>query len=209
MRRLNQARVSLKHQGILPNAKDLNGYAYAAKHFIDTVCESAFGFGIESVSLVQLISNEDARVGLLEAEAACNNDDFRMAIANCAIVMRRYFASNILMGGYKAQINRELGALSAKLQKDIGPKDKTITTLSAIVDSFSEAISLVSLSVKIEEYTYFKSITPIIQISLAGNHQVVWGGTSEADKNKAEWCINFTTTCLMKIEERIPTSGKT
>jgi hypothetical protein len=64
--RLNRARVNLKHHGILPTDEQLRDYLDITETFLNDTCTLCFGIPIHSVSLVQIVRNDEVR-NLLEA----------------------------------------------------------------------------------------------------------------------------------------------
>lgn len=64
--RLNRARVSLKHHGLLPTDEQLRDFLNITTTFLNDTCTLCFGIPLHAVSLVQIVKNDNVR-NFLEA----------------------------------------------------------------------------------------------------------------------------------------------
>src|SRR5215467_9772818 len=85
MKRLNQARVALKHHGQRPSHGQLITHLQNARAFIEDVCDKNFGTTLSEVSLIELIENEKVRDLLRDAQEAIGRNDLRDAFTKAAL----------------------------------------------------------------------------------------------------------------------------
>jgi hypothetical protein len=70
MRRLNDARVNLKHRGILSARQDIEGFRESVASFLRENVRIALDADFDQISLATLISSDDVRKSIEEAESA-------------------------------------------------------------------------------------------------------------------------------------------
>jgi hypothetical protein len=85
MRRLNTARVALKHSGQRPSNDQLVVHLTNARAFIEDVCDKNFAMALSEVSMVELIENEQVRNLLKEAREAIDRNDLPDAFKKAAL----------------------------------------------------------------------------------------------------------------------------
>lgn len=94
MKRLNDARVSLKHRGVLPRRSDLTDFGVIVPDFLRQATSLVFRFDLVTVSLSVLVEDEEARAELQTAERALLESRVSDSLSVCAIsfdtVVRNY-----------------------------------------------------------------------------------------------------------------------
>jgi hypothetical protein len=86
MRRLNAARRVLKHQGVLPAHVELEGFRAATTNLLYENSRAFLGVDFDSVSLVDLIVNDEIRYALHETEKDIQSENYIDAMGNLAII---------------------------------------------------------------------------------------------------------------------------
>ena len=82
MESLNKMRVSLKHNGVLPNAQEVHNHLFPrVEIFCEDVAKKYFDLEFAGLSMAHLVANEDARNTLGEAEQALAGADKNDAFA--------------------------------------------------------------------------------------------------------------------------------
>lgn len=80
---VNRVRVSAKHDGILPNRKEIDGYVTDTRKFLEEVCQKALGVDFWTVSLIDLIEDGEAKEFLLAAENAHRDAQYAQCLTDC------------------------------------------------------------------------------------------------------------------------------
>jgi len=93
MRRLNKARVSLKHNGTLPSRLDTEAFRAAATNFFAEACPMIFGIPFEELSLIEYVSNVDVREHLKKAQAFSVGGDLSAATDEIAVAYEKLIDS--------------------------------------------------------------------------------------------------------------------
>ena len=68
MRRLNSARVGLKHSGTLPSKMSIEGFRASTTEFFETNVPTVFSVDFDSISLVDLVSGSAAYQHIRQAQ---------------------------------------------------------------------------------------------------------------------------------------------
>ena len=85
MRRLNKARVALKHHGTLPSKLDLEAFRAATVGFFADNTPLVFGVELAEVSMVEFVQPEKARNHLAMAQQATKESELEVARENVAL----------------------------------------------------------------------------------------------------------------------------
>jgi hypothetical protein len=94
---LNHARVTLKHHGNLPDQGTIERHRATTSAFFDDATSRLFGVSFGSISLPHLISNEEVRQHLHEAEEAWRAGDARWAMAKLRIAFIRSLEEHLAL----------------------------------------------------------------------------------------------------------------
>ncbi len=85
MRRLNTARVGLKHSGIRPQGETVEHLRARTSVFFEDNCPRIFGVEFVSVSLIDVVTPTSVRLSLQRAQEAYDAGDVKTAFENLAI----------------------------------------------------------------------------------------------------------------------------
>lgn len=75
VKRLNSARIALKHHGTLPSKFDIESFRVAVSEFFTDNTPIIFGIEFSQISLVEFVNPERVRTHLKEAEAVCEKGE--------------------------------------------------------------------------------------------------------------------------------------
>jgi hypothetical protein len=84
MGRLNAARVNVKHRGVAPAHREIEGFSSTVPNFLLENAKSTLGIDFDRVSLTDLLQLETVRSALQASEAALGSGDLETAMAECA-----------------------------------------------------------------------------------------------------------------------------
>lgn len=190
MRRLNAARVTLKHNGIAPSVHDIEALSAATTNFLEDNSPSAVGMPFDRISLAATVPDSDIRVGLQEAEAALANGDMTTALATSAVAFLRTIREhNSSVRGaigerraYSVQAAALRGAniwdaRSLSRGMDSGAERAAERLGEAVVNSaqvFGEAIAVLGHGIDFGQYLQFKTYAPVVHVGIGGNPTIQW-----------------------------------
>lgn len=85
IRRLNNARVALKHDGILPSKFEIDALRASVTSFFETNTQLTFGLEFRSVSMLNLVQCKEAKVNLEEADKLIVEGKYEDALDKIAV----------------------------------------------------------------------------------------------------------------------------
>jgi hypothetical protein len=128
MRRLNEARRSLKHHGTLPSRLDIEGLRASTVNFFEENVPIVFGLEFRNLSLVELVTFERSRKALEEAQREIEMGTFKNAMEHCSLALA------YLLADYESQIEQQFGpAVGIARRRDL-------TKYSLGLDSMADGI---------------------------------------------------------------------
>jgi hypothetical protein len=228
MKRLNDARVSLKHRGVLPRRADLIDFGHIVADFLQEATPLIFGFSIESVSLTSLVANETARTELKSAEAALSEEDIPKALEYCAASFDSLITSyedaardewrrspfepacESFRPGRLAFEFRNLrrspqsGQPDERLDRLYGKLDDHFSHVWRAVEALEDALRIVLLGLDYRRYYRFRELTPFVSKSFGGERRFgarrrESGFSVTADD--VNFCIQFIVESALHLQE--------
>lgn len=211
MRRLNKARVSLKHNGTLPSRLDIEAHRTAATTFFADACPLIFGIPFEGLSLIEYVSSDDIREHLKRAEVCSEKGDFLTATDEIAVAYEK------LINGYSTKktmecnktysYNPSVNILSGSRLRLRDPE------LQEVLRQMQDAIRVLALGIDAKKYMKFKSNLPSVTQTMDGKYHAdriirssAWRPPS---KHYVQFCILFVVECAIRLDEpdSIATTG--
>jgi hypothetical protein len=80
---INKVRVASKHDGIPPNRTEVDGYLADTRAFLEQVCHRALDVDFWTISLVDLLDEDEAKAFLQAAEAAHRAKKYSECLIEC------------------------------------------------------------------------------------------------------------------------------
>lgn len=216
MRRMNNARKSLKHYGTLPSNQDIEAFRVNTTDFFEYNSMKIFGIEFSSISLIDLIILEEPKKYLSLAQNHFANSEFEESINNSAIAFE-FLISGINELGYDFSKLFYEDTFSWVSAFDIGLQSHRHSTepfnyrkMEEFVDKTIESIKMLQktnklllLNINIKDYIEFKKLTPIIGISGTKKvfiNKIAWVNDSPG-KNEAQLCFQFVIKTAINIQE--------
>lgn len=216
MRRLNKARVALKHHGNFPSKLDLESFLVTTQTFYDESTLLIFDIPFSEVSLANYVKPDEARINVLDAEQLINVNKCEESI-NCLAI-----AFHQILNDYEDKQSDRFGrspfdfgeSFSFSSPSDLGLRrddstfsrelPKFIKKVTHSLDEIQKAIKIIALGIDYRKYTRFKSLMPIVHHTLDGKYHIVrnnWYPKYEADKINAEYCFDFIIEMSIALQQ--------
>lgn len=80
---INKVRVASNHDGIPPNRTEVDGYLADTRAFLEQVCQRALNVDFWTISLVDLLDEDEAKAFLQAAEAALGAKKYPECLVEC------------------------------------------------------------------------------------------------------------------------------
>ena len=219
IRRLNTARVSLKHHGNLPSKFDVDNFSISVTNFFVENTSFIFKLEFEAISLLDLIILfKNTKESLIQATTLIKEKDYDNALKKITKAFEQlkndfsknfplnfhgehFFTSRMknLIQPYQynldSEIIRSLNDTNQKIFKHIDDLNNSMTNIENIV-------LLLSMVVNYKKYIKFDYITPTIYQTLNGNYHFQVGPNYEKDVNikNVQYCFDFVLESAITLQ---------
>lgn len=215
MRRINNARVALKHHGNLPSQSQIEQFRAIVTAFFDESTTQIFDLHFSEISMIDLVPYEAPRMSLREAEMALSRGQNEAAMSSIAIAFDqlmheinqgyfdRYFRSPFNFGEdfrFESAFFRRSGGIIEDARRE-----KFEDKLVKAVESMQSAVQILSLGLDYRRYAKFSLLTPVAFRMLGGSYEVQvvqglvgsidWPPTTEA----CRFCLDFVIESAVRI----------
>jgi len=206
MEKLNRARVALKHHGQRISDDQIKEHLVTTRTFIDEACIQCFGTSLNEISLAGLIKDEQVRGLINIAVAELQNENMQAALANVATAFARASAavySKFSFSFRSVSFNSLDLGMDRSFENEIGRVTKPIKdAIKTLSENHSRAIALVSLGIDLRDYELFRSLTPVVHITISGKTTIQWMHSPTQDIDTVQWCIDFVIEFMLRLESR-------
>jgi len=185
MKRLNKSRVDLKHYGILPSTLDIENFRGVTIDFFSDSAPMVFGVDFKEISLVDFVSEENARHHLHAAADCLSANNSRDALKNIALAFRflvddyenrkstpygdsrfRFgepFDAFVYQSWTEARVFGDDGSEkyfeAREFQRNLG---KFVERVENSLYALQDAIRILALGIDYRKYSKFKILTPVV-----------------------------------------------
>jgi hypothetical protein len=213
MRRLNKARVALKHHGTFPSDLDIEAFHLSTTSFFRDNTLLVFGIALDNISLIEFVNPNSSRQRLKDAQDQIQNGDTLAALDNVAVAFSemiadyedrkrsQYHTSPFFFGQRMTFFNSFFMGLSRS------PSDRKLAefvdTVKESIESMQNAIKMLALGVDYRKYSRFKMLTPHLTRVVSGDWAIQ---RRLADEHKppqedANFCIDFVIESAIALAE--------
>ncbi len=215
MRRLNKARIALKHHGTFPSDLDVEAFRAAATAFFHDNTPVVFGVEMEDVSLIEFVNPESARNKLVKAQVSIGGGDTLGALDEIAVAYTEmisdyedrkrdqslrspfYFGRDLsFLSSFHMGLSGTLSSPERKLAEFV---DRVKESLEAMQD----AMKVLALGMDYRKYSKFKRLTPHVTHTYGGGLQL-YRRYKEEDKpstEEARFCLSFVIDSALTLAE--------
>jgi hypothetical protein len=216
MKRLNTARVSLKHSGILCAAVDLEGIRATTTNFFQENTEKVFHIPFHTISLVALISDKEIAQHVADAEKALSAKDYKKTLVHIKtafILSLRQYETKARAASHQAHDPTLLSStlhrlspfhasdLARGLEGDASRAARDIAeAVESMASSFGEAITVIGYGLDFHTYLEFKANTPFAHETISGNIIPEFFQEPTQDTETIQRCINFVVDTAIRLK---------
>lgn len=184
MKRLNDARVALKHSGTFPSQQSLEQSRETVHDFFITVVPRVFNVDFNKIDMVDLVAVERTAQALREAQTHADADDFVKALAGLNVAFRELlrYCSGLSSGGKSIKSPFVFGLPSpigpGKFINTVNRREpwappmvdlrKQVVDLRQSVGALGQALQVVSLDIDYAAYARFRVLTPEVRYYFEG-----------------------------------------
>jgi len=212
IRRLNKARVGLKHYGILPSKLDIEAFRASVTNFFEENTPTVFKIEFSDISLIDLVQCEDIKNKLKEAENMLREGRVDDALENVAFTFAQ------LIDDYESRKSEQYGRSALFSDESYIPTFlSTECDFGSDVESFADDvisefedihkdINILSLNLNSQKYVKFRLLTPKVRISGGDPHRYHIHKVQRRSKRvptveDAQFCIDFVIESAVTLQE--------
>lgn len=212
MRRLNKARVSLKHHGTLPSKLDIEAFRASATSFFLDSTPLIFGCAFEEITLIDFVSPDSARDRLKNAERLLLSEEFDLAMDDVAVAFAellddyedrkrgRFGRSPFFFGrDLRFHSSIHLGLDRAGLPRKLSD---FVDRVKESVDAMQDAIKMLALGLDYRRYSRFQFYVPYVSRTLGGTYHVQRKQSGLGlTKEDVRFCIDFVIEAAIHLRD--------
>lgn len=208
MRRLNETRRSLKHRGILPDGDAIQEFKATTHDFFLTNTPLIFSCNFEELSLVDLVSCQEARCSLKEAEEKLSSGD----TANAATLAAKAYQQLIWAHVHTAEDRTIQQALRYQHRLRFSARPVTgehrevasyLDQLHESVEAIKKVLLVLALGLDYQRYRRFNQLAPVDLVFMnAAGGWTVPRYDAQLSEEDCSFCIGFVVDCALSLQSR-------
>lgn len=203
-RRLNKARVDLKHHGILPSKLTIDGFRATTTNFFEENTSTVFNVNFSDISLIALVKCQLAKENLLKATELLKKTKTEDALDTVAIAFAH------LIDDYENRKEDEYGRSPFHFRETLGipsiPDASWVGIIRAI-EPLQDAVKILSLGLDYRRYSRFRLLTPtVLRIPAADKikyeiQRIGRGSKGSPVPEDVQFCIDFVIESAISLQE--------
>jgi hypothetical protein len=202
MRRLNDARVGLKHHGTMPSRTEVIAFDAAVADFMRDNLTSLLEVSLEDVSLADLVMSTKARECLKRADSAFRDQNGQAAAEGISEAFARLLADYGVKDRPDSSVRREIASLAHSLDRNGEVGVSALARLAESVERLHEEVALMRQGIDTRKLTAFRALTPNTSIAMAGNARFQYsGGRTPPTLDELQFCYDFVVDAALRMEE--------
>jgi hypothetical protein len=213
MKRLNQARVGLKHSGIRPSNDEIDDLAEKTVAFFDESCRLVFDVPLEALSSVVLIGYEPIASRLRRAEDLAARGDTVGAAQLCALAfdevmdLFRSKTSDASRRSPFPNLSEMTHFWAARLGFNWSKQNRELARhLEQIGGAFADiepVLLMLAWGVEYRQFARFKNVTPFVNGMMDGSRIIGTPRTAPSERD-IMFAADFVTQAALRCRELDP-----
>jgi hypothetical protein len=209
MRLFNDARVAVKHKGLLPIQQQIEEFRFTVTAFLNDATPKVFQIEFDSISLSSLVQSDDVRSELQAAETAAHASQFKEALEHAAkafhlsLQNHRWSETPRLFDPTDDARELRQRARYASLSQSGFSDSRSFEAVGKMGESLGEAITILAYHLDYVGYRRLRTYGPDIYSSerLAGM-SMHWTQEPTADRSIVDQCVAFAVDAALRLERR-------
>lgn len=211
MRRLNKARVALKHSGTLPARLEIEAFRASATEFFVEACRLVFELDFFQISLIEYVSDVEAKSHLKNAMEFAKQSKFKESAQEVAVAYEKLV--NAYTSDAASSHSRFAYAFGSNMAfmsaSQLGFSGEGLHRVGKFVDATGEsiralqdAVRILALGLNYKKYVKFRSRLPTVMcMGMNRNYVFQWMKEVELDFEYIDYCIMFVVECAIRLDE--------
>jgi hypothetical protein len=215
IRLLNKCRNNLKHEGQLPIKADIERHRMNTYSFLQENTKELLDLSFDEVSLIDLVSYDECKKHLIEAQTKRDEDKWFESIVNTRKAFialldefeqsKKFWYNSIFNIGIKPRDSYQ------EFLRDNCKNNKTwyeawFKDVDQTINALRDAVKIISIGVNYKQYALFNTVAPEVWRMSDGSLKVresedYFNGRINANKELCDFCINFVIDCAVKFKD--------
>ena len=207
MRRLNKARVGLKHSGIWPNKGVTDGLRGSVAAFYDENTPLLFpGMKFAELSMVDLVRYPETRQSLKEAQTLLAKGELLESLGKMGVgfvqLLDEYEETKRTHHGRSPFLFGERFYSSEGISfGEFGEiRDGFVGKVRDSIEALQEAMKILSLGIDYRRYAKFRVYTPAVLRIPGGKPVIQWVNPVEASEEVCKSCLDFVIESAIQLQ---------
>lgn len=218
IRRLNDARIALKHHGIRPAKLESEAFRAVVVNFFEENTQLIFQISFSELSMIDLVQFNVPRNHLKQAQDYLKQNRIDNALEEVAIAFAKliqdYEQRKLGMGDISPffPLGDEVPLYSSEMefeQLDAGEEFKVcmenfINRTNDAISFMQRIVRILSLGIDFRKYAKFERLTPLVDLPSEDAPDITWVNVLKPDKIPVEdvqFCIDFVIESAIKLQE--------
>jgi len=218
IRRLNDARIALKHHGIRPAKLESEAFRAVVVNFFEENTQLVFHIKFSELSLIDLVQFDGARGHLQQAAALLKQNRIDSALEEVAVAFAKliqdYERRKLGMGDISPffPLGDEVPLYSSEMefeQLNAGAEFKVnmenfVNRTNDSISFMQRIVRILSLGIDYRKYAKFERLTPLVDLPSGEAPDITWVNVVKPDKIPVEdvqFCVDFVTESAIKLQE--------
>ncbi|WP_406215552.1 hypothetical protein [Streptomyces decoyicus] len=195
MKRLNDARVALKHNGTFPSEHQIEQARETVVDFFTMVTPKIFGIELDTIDMVDLLTQHEVKQLLRDAQTHADIGDYVQAMAGLSLAFQAlltiYQRGNGSTRGSAFNFGERLSALD---EPCVGGTSglKRLEKLGSFMEITQNTLMTISLGIDYPSMARFHILTPEVHTYGNGDKRYIVGKTlEEVTSDDYDWARHF------------------
>ncbi len=208
MDKLNRARVSLKHHGLLPSRQDIENFRISVSAFLEESYKLIFNIEFKCISLIDYIGFENTKKYLKIAEKKFGEGDLENTDINLSLsfeYLLKDYEGKIKVKEYESpfSVGESMDFHNAFF---MGINDRKLAEfvddVSKSIKAMQNPLKILSFGLDYRKYIKYDSIVKAaIVFVMSGEHVVYAGKNVNINPGEFEYCRDFIIESALKLQE--------
>ena len=198
LKNLHGQRNGTQHEGVTPHATDVEKYVVLVREFVQQIYRDVFGQDYDSLTLIDLVQNENLRELLTEAEALLKaGESLQSAMRSAEAMMRLMMMSSSYT---PLQHPENLVGITNELP---GQAHRAVSKIVKAIEQLREGLTRqmqIVMGLGFKDYARYQHFAPIVNITLDGKAHFSFF-KKDLTPEDSKWLLDYVLGNVLRMEE--------
>ena len=206
MQKLNKSRVNLKHYGLEPTTDQISDAVASVRGLVADECPALFEMEIDDISLVDVLTVDEVRTLVGQAEAHWQAGQEHEALGDLAEAFDKLICDyrerkQVWHGHSVFDSVEDMAFLEPSFRGVSGDQETFEELIIASLKNLDANLMVVGFGIDLRKYGRFKSITPGVIFNMDGKRHLTPSDDSPRTLADFEYCRDFVVSSAIHLAE--------